>query len=72
MQVRDNVAKNIKKAAKRGGIGINALADKAGVSRSQLYDVLGAKKSSTIDWLEKVGGVLDVSVSDLMRKPRSN
>lgn len=64
---RHVVAENLRKTLKTHGIGINECADKAGVSRSQFYDVLGAKKATTIDWLARVGKVLDVDVWKLLQ-----
>lgn len=45
--------------AKRRKLGINALADFAGVSRSQLYDVLSRKAAASTDWLARVAKALD-------------
>ena len=44
---------------------LNALVDFAGVSRSQLYDVLSGKKSASIDWIAKISDALDVPPSKL-------
>lgn len=70
MNIGKNIATNIRRLADRdrGGLGINKLADFSGVSRSQMYDVIGCKKSPTTDWLDPVAEVLGVHVADLMRK----
>lgn len=56
-QIRDN----------KLNLGLNAFADEAGVSRSQLYDVLAGKKSPTTDWLDKCANVLGVPTYVLMK-----
>lgn len=61
------VAANIRRLAKARGVGLNVIADLAGVSRSQLFDVLAANTSPTIDWLALVAQALGVEISDLMR-----
>lgn len=45
---------------------LNSLADFAGVSRSQLYDVLSGKKAASIDWLAKISDALDIEPSKLL------
>ena len=39
---------------------MNSLADFAGISRSQLFDVLARRKAPSIDWLSKIAQALDV------------
>ena len=67
-QVRALVAKNIRAAAKRQGMSLNSVADFAGVSRSQFYDVLLRRKSASVDWLAKVAATLDVEPWELLRR----
>lgn len=45
---------------------MNSLADFAGVSRSQLYDMLARRKAASIDWLAKIATALDVPPSQLL------
>ncbi len=63
------LAQNLRRISSKRRIGLNALADLAGVSRSQMYDVLAKRKSATIDWLDKVADALDVEVTELLRSP---
>jgi DNA-binding Xre family transcriptional regulator len=56
------VAENLKRVLADKKIGSNRCADAAGVSRSQFYDVLAARKGATIDWLERVAHELDTEV----------
>jgi lambda repressor-like predicted transcriptional regulator len=65
---RKTLAANIRREAKRVGVGLNCLADVAGVSRSQLFDVLGANKGTTVDFIDHVAEVLDVAPHKLLRK----
>jgi lambda repressor-like predicted transcriptional regulator len=57
--------------AKRKRLAINALADFAGVSRSQLYDVLATRKGASIDWLAKVATALEIQPWELLAPPRA-
>lgn len=65
-QLRRVLARNIRQVAKRRGRSINALADFAGVSRSQLYDVLAQRKAASIDWIARIATALDVDPSRLL------
>jgi len=65
-QLRATLARNLRQQAKRRGIALNALADLAAVSRSQLYDVLAKRKAPSIDWLAKVATALDVEAWRLL------
>ena len=65
--IRDVLAGNIRKALHDQSLAINSLADYAGVSRSQLYDVLSSRKGASIDWIDKVADVLGMSSADLLR-----
>jgi predicted transcriptional regulator len=67
-RIRTTLATNIRRRAERNGIGINRLADFAGVSRSQMYDVLGSKKGASVDWIDKVAEVFDVEPHRLLQK----
>ena len=62
------VAKNIREAAEDRDISLNHLADKAGVSRSQLFLVLAHDCGVSIEWLEKVADALDVDIVALVSR----
>ncbi|MFH1262479.1 MAG: helix-turn-helix transcriptional regulator [Pseudomonadota bacterium] len=64
-EIRKTLAKNIRRIAMAKKMSINALADFADVSRSQLYDILSSRKGATVDWIEKIADALEVSVADL-------
>ena len=63
---RRGLARNIRRAAGVRGIGLNQLSDRAGVSRAQLYAVLGGKSSPSLEWLCKVADALGVHPSALI------
>lgn len=68
-QLRAIVAHNIREYAADRGISLNSLADFAGVSRSQLFNVLAGDSGTTLEWLERIAIALDVEPSDLLRAP---
>lgn len=64
--IREVLAANIRREALARGVGLNALADLAGVSRSGLYSVLAEETAATVDWVEKVAGALGVGEAQLL------
>ena len=64
--IRAILARNVRAYARKKGIALNSLADFAGVSRSQLFDVLAKRKAASVDWLAKVAKALDVEPHDLL------
>lgn len=58
--IRSVLARNIRALAKEKGKALNTWAELAGVSRAQLYAVLGRKTAPSIDWVEKLAHALDV------------
>lgn len=72
--LRATLAHNIRTIAAEQGIALNTLADFAGVSRSQLFNVLGGTSSATLDWIARVSSALEVEPAVLLQqsggKPR--
>lgn len=64
------LAANIRRLAKRRRLSLNALADVAGVSRSQLFAVLNGTASPTTDWMHRVSLALEVEVWQLIKPTR--
>lgn len=62
------IERNIRREAASRNLTIQALADFAGVSRSQLYNVFEGTYSPTLDWLGRVADALEVDVVDLLRE----
>lgn len=65
-ELRTLVARNVRSVAKRKGVALTALADFAGVSRSQVFAVLKLATSPTLDWIAKVATALDVEPWQLL------
>jgi DNA-binding phage protein len=45
---------------------LNSLADFAGVSRAQMYNVLAGNSSPSLDWIAKVAAVLERDAWELL------
>jgi len=45
---------------------VSALADIAGVSRAQMFNVLRCTSSATVDWLAKVADALEIQPWELL------
>ena len=52
-------ARNVRKYTAQKGVSLNALADLAAVSRSQLYSVLAQRSSPSLGWMERISKALD-------------
>lgn len=69
MGPRELLAHNIRATARRRGIGLNSLADFAGVARSQLFAVLACRSSASLDWIARVADALEIEAWRLLRPP---
>lgn len=58
--LRKVLARNIRSLAKEKGKALNTWAELAGVSRAQLYAVLGQRTAPSIDWLQRLAEAIDV------------
>jgi len=65
-ELRKLLARNVRIVARRRKLALTALADFAGVSRSQMFAVLAGSTSPTIDWLAKIASALDIEPSQLL------
>jgi transcriptional regulator with XRE-family HTH domain len=59
-------AKNVRATAEARGLSLNSLADFAGVSRAQMYNVLAGNSSPSLDWISKVAHVLELEAWQLL------
>lgn len=59
-------AKNVRATAEERGLSLNSLADFAGVSRAQMYNVLAGNSSPSLDWISKVATVLELEAWQLL------
>lgn len=65
---RHIVAENLRRALEGQSLSMNEFASHAGVSRSQVYDVLAARKAPSVDWLQKVADALKVEPWSLLKQ----
>jgi transcriptional regulator with XRE-family HTH domain len=65
-ELHKRVATAIRRIATERKMPLTHLPDRAGVTRSHFWAVLGGKKSPTLRWLERVADALDVDVSDFV------
>jgi transcriptional regulator with XRE-family HTH domain len=64
------LATRIREIARLKGLAIEALADKAGVSRSHVWNVLSGRFSPTVEFVAKLAAGLEVDIVELFRKPK--
>lgn len=64
--IRVLLARNLRRILSERDLTVRWLADFAGISERHLYAILAGDKAATVDWLEKVAEVLDVSVAELL------
>ena len=62
------LAENVRTLAEKRGVSLDVLADLAGVSRRQLYNMLSGEHDVTIGWLEKIADALEVEMPELLRR----
>lgn len=65
---RQMVADNLRRELEAQGMSMNEFASAAGVSRSQVYDVLAGRKAPSVDWLEKVSNALKIEPWTLLKR----
>jgi transcriptional regulator with XRE-family HTH domain len=62
--LRRSLARAIRHHAARRDLSINMLADRSGVSRAQIYNVLAGECSPSLEWLDHLACALNVKVTD--------
>lgn len=65
------VVVRIRELAKAGRIPVSHLPDLAGVSRSHFWEVMGCRKSPTLQWLERVAEALSVDAVEFLMPPKA-
>jgi predicted transcriptional regulator len=63
--IHKRLAVNVRARAKALGVPLTHIADRAGVSRANMWSVLKGEVSPTLAWLAKIAGALECEVSDL-------
>lgn len=64
-QAHRRLVARIRELADAAGFPVTHLPDRAGVSRSHFWDVMGLRRSPTVVWLHSVAEALDVELSAL-------
>jgi transcriptional regulator with XRE-family HTH domain len=64
------VAAKIRALARSRKIPLSHVADRAGASRTYLFDVLAGRSSPTLAWLVRIAEVLGVDVAELLARKR--
>ncbi|HEY5956528.1 MAG TPA: helix-turn-helix transcriptional regulator [Polyangiaceae bacterium] len=67
--LQDIVAENVRLYAQERSMSLDSLADFAGVSRRQLYNLLSGEHDITLGWLAKLADALEVEPA-LLLTPR--
>ena len=70
-ELHRRVTSRIKEVAEAKNLPLSHVADRAAVSRTHLFDVLGGRKSPTLTFLKKVADALGVDASELVPGPRA-
>jgi transcriptional regulator with XRE-family HTH domain len=61
------LARNIRRLAKAKKLALTHLADRAAVSRAELFNVLKGDRSPTLRWIEAIAKALDADIADLLQ-----
>ncbi|MBY0562607.1 MAG: helix-turn-helix transcriptional regulator [Hyphomonadaceae bacterium] len=72
MNLRDVLARNLRKVRHERGLSQEALADEAGIDRTYVSALERSVYAATVDMIEKLAGALDIEPADLLsnQKPR--
>jgi hypothetical protein len=65
-EVHRRLARNIRRLARKRGILLSHVPDRAAVGRSHFFAVLGGERSPTLAWLTRVARALGVDVVELL------
>lgn len=65
----ERLAERIRTLAEQRGIPLSHVADRAGVGRAHMYDILAGRASPSLTWLVKIASVLEVEPGDLISAP---
>ncbi len=62
----------IKEICDEKGIKVNSIAEKVGITLPALYNIVNGKMSPKVETLERIAVALEVSISELFEKPKSD
>lgn len=63
----DDFVNKVRERLAKKGMSLYTLADQAGVGRPYLHRVLAGDQTPTIEWMEKVGKVLGISIKVVVK-----
>ena len=70
-ELHRRLARRIRERAEGKNIPLSHLPDRAGVARSHFWEVLGGRKSPTLNWVGRIAVALEVDPAELLaRDPR--
>jgi transcriptional regulator with XRE-family HTH domain len=69
-ELHRRLVRRVREFSRERKIPVSHLPDRAGVSRSHFWEVVGGRKSPTLKWLGKVAKALEVDPSALVTPPR--
>ena len=61
------VTMNLRRLTEEQGIPLSVLADRAGIDRRQLFDMMAGEYDADLDWIERLAEVLEVPLRELFR-----
>ncbi len=69
--LRERLARRIRELAKREGVTLTDLADRAGVSQAGFWLAMSGKSAPSLDFLAKIATALKVDPDELIKRYRS-
>ena len=71
-ELHRRVARHIRERAQGKNIPLSHLPDRAAVARSHFWEVLGGRKSPTLNWLGRIATALEVDAAELLARDPKN
>jgi transcriptional regulator with XRE-family HTH domain len=59
----------VREVARKRGLVLSHVPDRAGVSRSHFWDVMQGRKSPTLEWVERISASLELDPAELLGPP---
>jgi predicted transcriptional regulator len=58
---------NLRRLTEAKGIPLTVLADRAGIDRRQLFDMMAGEYDADLEWVGRLAEVLEVTLTELFR-----
>lgn len=71
LRLEETLAQRVREVAEARGVPLSHVADRAGIARSHLWNVLAATSSATLDLVQRLADVLTVEPTDLLTPRRA-